>query len=80
MSIGAVVVNFNAGETLGRCLDSLRSEEKVSSLVVIDDSSSDESWEVLPPELLVRNSENVGFARAANQGVHHLRKTAEAAR
>lgn len=72
MSIGAVVVNFNAGETIGRCLESLRSEERVTSLVVVDNASSDESWKLVPPEVLVRNSENVGFARAVNQGVRVL--------
>lgn len=72
MSIGAVVVNFNATETLGRCLDSLRSEEEVTSVVVVDNASSDESWRLVPSEMLVRNSSNLGFSKAVNRGVRAL--------
>ncbi len=71
--VSVVIVNYNAGEDLRRCLASL--EEGVGSVpwdgVVIDNASSDGSDELpMPGKMqMLRNRDNVGFARAVNQGV-----------
>lgn len=41
-------------------------------MVVVDNASEDGSWREVPPDLLIRNAENVGFSRAVNQGVRYL--------
>jgi N-acetylglucosaminyl-diphospho-decaprenol L-rhamnosyltransferase len=72
--LDVVVVNWNAGDCLRACLDSLaQSATRVSlgHVVVVDNASTDGSAGSLPtspPVTLVRNQENVGFAAASNQG------------
>lgn len=72
MKTGAVVVNFNAGQTIERCIASLRSEPSISSVVVIDNASTDGSENLIPSDVLVRNQSNTGFSKAVNQGVAML--------
>jgi GT2 family glycosyltransferase len=69
--IGAVVVNFNAGQTLDRCLDSLGAET-LAGVRVVDNDSQDGSQTKVPNDWLVQNDENIGFARAVNVGMSHL--------
>jgi N-acetylglucosaminyl-diphospho-decaprenol L-rhamnosyltransferase len=70
--VTVVVVNWNAGELLRRCLTSLPTGPGVE-LVVVDNGSTDGS---VTPALagttgarLIPNAENLGFARACNQGI-----------
>ena len=75
MLISAVLVNYNAGRELARALRSIADELAGQSweAVVVDNASSDGSADVAidfaPHVRLVRNHENVGFARGVNQGV-----------
>jgi len=72
-----VIVNWNAGNKLSECLDSIRHSDSDNSLqltkcVVVDNASSDGSMELiremdLPLELIL-NTENKGFGFASNQG------------
>ena len=70
----AVVVNYNAGPELRRALQSIADEwhEMRWEAVVVDNASTDGSPDVVeefaPRVSLVRNHDNVGFARAVNQG------------
>lgn len=70
-----MVVNFNSGDYLERCLASLREAagEVRLDLVVVDNASADGSAgraaARFPEVRLVRNEANRGFAAAANQGV-----------
>lgn len=74
-TLSVVVVNYNAGNHLRRCLDSL--SRHLSDLhwdgIVVDNASVDDSEAVVgsyaPRLVLRRNPENEGFGRAANQGV-----------
>jgi len=75
LELSIVIVNFNAGPELGRCLASVREHTGAVEweAVVVDNASTDGS-EVIARGAdgrfaLVRNTENVGFARAVNQGV-----------
>lgn len=67
-----VLVSYNTKALLLRVLDRLLDSESIS-VVVVDNSSNDGSAgavaERFPSIDLIRNTENVGFARAANQGM-----------
>jgi N-acetylglucosaminyl-diphospho-decaprenol L-rhamnosyltransferase len=73
--LAVVVVNHNAGPYLPRCMDSLRASagDVGTEVVIVDNASTDGSADrvrELHPEIrVVRNPENRGFARAANQGI-----------
>ena len=72
-ALAVVVVSFNSRETLGACLDSLARHANVPlEIVVVDnasgDGSADAARERTAPPRVIENPENVGFARACNQG------------
>ncbi|MGA3351569.1 MAG: glycosyltransferase family 2 protein [Acidimicrobiales bacterium] len=70
----AVVVNYNAGETIARCLASLR-QAGISDIVVVDNGSSDGSVDRVQEEAfsarVVRPTRNIGYGAGANLGVKH---------
>jgi N-acetylglucosaminyl-diphospho-decaprenol L-rhamnosyltransferase len=71
-----VIVNWNAGSGLRDCLQSIahanRNTYKLNRVVVVDNASSDGSVDNLKgldlPVTLIKNSRNLGFAAACNQG------------
>jgi len=66
--IQAIIVTWNSGETIARCLDSCRD----LTVTVVDNASSDDTVEIArryPNVYLISNRENRGFAAAANQGI-----------
>jgi GT2 family glycosyltransferase len=75
-SVHIVIVNWNTGEHLRRCLQSIFSAMhpafRLARVTVVDNASSDGSAvgvEQLPlPLECIRNSRNLGFAAACNQG------------
>lgn len=73
--VAAVLVNYNAGAELRRALQSIADDCAgiAWEAVVVDNASSDGSGafaeEFAPQACLIRNSDNVGFGRAVNQGV-----------
>jgi N-acetylglucosaminyl-diphospho-decaprenol L-rhamnosyltransferase len=70
--VTAVVVNFNSGPWLGRCIRALKGRgARHPRVLVIDNASDDDSWRDLPemPGLaLERLSTNLGFG----PGVNHV--------
>lgn len=72
--LDVVIVNWNAGDQLRACLASLAASADAGSLrvVVVDNASTDGSADGLErPGLtltVLRNTGNLGFARACNQG------------
>lgn len=71
--ISVVIVNYNAGPYLSRCLISCN--DQVEEIILVDNASSDDSLEqaiqVIPAATrlkVIRNRNNLGFARACNQG------------
>jgi GT2 family glycosyltransferase len=74
--IDVVIVNWNTGDELRSCLESLASANRigfrVGRVVVVDNASTDGSCEQLDvadlPLAIIRNVENRGFAAACNQG------------
>jgi GT2 family glycosyltransferase len=75
-SLDIVIVNWNSGGALGECLASVAAADCGSivlrRVVVVDNASNDKSVECSTgfelPVTVVRNSDNLGFARACNQG------------
>jgi GT2 family glycosyltransferase len=76
--IAVIVVNYNAGAYLGRCLRALAEQRAVSfDVVVVDNGSTDGSLEhlgELPSHFSVlRAGRNLGFAAANNLGLRESR-------
>jgi len=73
--VSVIVVNWNGKAYLEECLNSLRHQTFSDfEVIVVDNGSTDGSFEYLQshsPEFghLLRNEENVGFARGNNQAI-----------
>ncbi len=79
LSIGVVIVNYNGGQYLSRCLASVFRSDCPLRVVVVDNDSKDGSFQALSRidpgrhELItVSNSGNFGFSRGVNIGIDHL--------
>lgn len=71
-AISTIIVNYNAGELLRSCVDSLLNCLLETEIIVVDNASSDGSLDALlglPRVRIIKNLVNVGFAAACNQGV-----------
>ena len=71
--LAVVVVSFEARETLLAGLGALRAHASLPfELVVVDNASTDGSADAVraryPEALVIANGDNIGFARACNQG------------
>lgn len=75
MELSIVIASYNTKLLLQRCLESLGGEKKSNEweIIVIDNASADGSKEMLEEKFplvnLIKNTENVGFARAVNKGI-----------
>ena len=74
LDCNVVIVNYNAGALLSDCVASVFAEG-VDCVIVVDNASADGSLEALvdanqnkPSLTIIRNSENLGFAKACNMG------------
>jgi N-acetylglucosaminyl-diphospho-decaprenol L-rhamnosyltransferase len=73
--LAVVVVNYNAGDYLARCLDSLAAHagDAEMDVVVVDNASHDGSTarakEQHSEVALIENPDNRGFSAAVNQGI-----------
>jgi GT2 family glycosyltransferase len=70
-----VVVNYNAGGFLARCVESALHSDVPISLILVDNASTDDSLETVrdleagPHQFqIIENSENLGFSVAVNIG------------
>jgi GT2 family glycosyltransferase len=74
-ALSAILVNYNAGDELRRALQSIADEMHGQpwEAVVVDNASIDGSpsivGEFAPLASTILNAENIGFARAVNQGL-----------
>jgi len=75
MDLSIVIVSFNTKKILKSCLNSIFQNKFKGKLeaIVIDNNSLDGSSLMVEKEFkevtLIRNKENVGFAKAVNQGI-----------
>lgn len=71
--IDVIIVNWNSGDLLDRCVNSIVSHGggSVANIVVVDNGSvdgSDNNVDLLPKVKLVRAGTNLGFGKACNLG------------
>lgn len=75
--VTAVIVNYNSGRWLARCIENLRGRGGSSPhVIVIDNASEDGSIDILPemPGITVRRAHrNLGFGRGVNQALRSVR-------
>lgn len=72
-NIDVVVVNWNSGNQLKRCIESIKnnSEDFVSNIIVVDNNSSDDSCSDIIESTdlrLISENSNLGFGAASNIG------------
>ena len=73
--VSVVIVNYNAGSELARALESIAADLGATpwEAVVVDNASSDGSSAAVarfaPQARVLRNEQNLGFARGVNQGL-----------
>ncbi len=71
-AITAVIVNYNSGDCLAGCVQSLKRSDTAATVIVVDNASQDRSLAVIRPDNTVRvieNDHNPGFAYACNQAL-----------
>jgi len=69
--ISTIIVNYNAGELLRSCVDSIINCPLENEIIVVDNASTDGSLDALlglSSVQIIKNSANVGFAAACNTG------------
>ena len=72
--LSVIIVNYNVKHFLEQCLYSVLSSKEVDTeIIVVDNQSSDGSMAFLPKKFpqvkFIENRENLGFAKACNQGL-----------
>ena len=72
-ALSAVVVSYRAHQHVLACLAALEAAKGVDEMVVVDNDSRDGALEAIaqrfPATHVIANRENVGYARAVNQGI-----------
>jgi GT2 family glycosyltransferase len=75
MVVSIVIVSFNSGAYLRRCLASLdrHVDDIESEVIVVDNASTDDTQQVVRHEFphvkLLARADNAGFSRAINEGI-----------
>lgn len=75
MDLSVIIVSFNTKDLLQDCLASVFKQTKgiKFEVLVVDNASTDSSAEMVrkrfPQAILVKSKENLGFAKANNQGI-----------
>ena len=71
--VSIIIVNFNSGDLLINCLDSIYSQTfKDYEIIIVDNSSTDQSLSIInryPSIIKIFNNQNLGFAAGQNQGI-----------
>lgn len=71
MAVAAVIVTYNSADVIHSCLEALSKMSPGTTAIVVDNASADDTVERVRARSgvhLIANSENRGFAAAANQG------------
>lgn len=76
--VSIIIPHFNGNEILRRCLESLAAAEYSNrEVILVDNASTDGSAEEVaqrfPEVVLIRNSENLGYAGGCNSGLRYAR-------
>lgn len=71
-AVSVIIINYNGGQLLHACVDSLLACPLAIEIIVVDNASHDGSVDALsgsPHIRVIRNPTNVGYAAACNIGV-----------
>lgn len=75
MKVCTIIVSYNFEKWLHTCLLSLRNSSIISTVLVIDNASSDKTCDIIskefPEVILLRNQKNLGFGKANNIGMRY---------
>jgi GT2 family glycosyltransferase len=76
--IDVVIVNWNTGNLLRNCVDSIikNNQAAFNKIIVVDNNSNDESETGLPESVnlkVIKNKINYGFAKGCNIGASHVK-------
>lgn len=78
--VSLIVLNYNGGDFVEPCLDSLATQTyRDFELIVVDNASSDGSWELIEAKrdamgfMAIRNAENLGYSEGNNVGIRVAR-------
>ncbi|UEG50570.1 glycosyltransferase family 2 protein [Ferruginibacter lapsinanis] len=72
--VDIIIVNWNSGDYIKDCITSVfipENESILGKVIIVDNNSADESLQLVlqrPQIEIIKNAENVGFAKACNQG------------
>lgn len=72
IKLSIIIVNYNSGDFLAKCLESIQLDHINYEIIVVDNNSednSDQSVKDMDNVELIRSEENVGYAKAANLGI-----------
>lgn len=75
--VSIIIVTWNSEKYIKSCLDSILAQDGFNfsnyEIIIIDNNSQDRTRNIIeqdyPQIVLIRNSENVGYAKANNQGI-----------
>jgi GT2 family glycosyltransferase len=77
--IEVIIINYNAGDALTRCVQSVLAQQVPNRITVVDNASSDDSIARLQNAIgrlenvtVIANDENPGFAKAVNAAARNL--------
>lgn len=76
IQLSVIIPNYNGIRFLKTCFDSLNTQKGqtwLKEVIIVDNNSSDNSVQFIkknyPQFILIENTDNLGFARAINQGI-----------
>jgi len=76
--VSIIILNYNAGELLFNCVESVfKSDYKNIDLIIVDNASNDKSYlkckEDFKEIQLIENKENLGYCEGNNTGIRHAK-------
>ena len=79
MKNGFIIIHYNDSETLIKLLNNIKDYRVIDKMVIVDNNSRDEEKDKIREYIndrveLIENKENLGFAKAINQGAKKLIK------
>jgi len=77
LQIGVIIVNYNSGDNIVRCIDSVYKQTvKTSDILIVDNASTDSSISLIRSEFpdikIIELTENLGLPAARNTGIEHM--------
>lgn len=73
IKVSIIIINYNSGDFLSKCLDSIQPSRFVHEIIVVDNNSTDHSYQCARDKhrvRLIRCQENGGYAKGANTGIN----------